>query len=79
MSMNRALQVCVVNGGSRWDYIAALVGESLREIAVLVIVFVPLETVVQGTALTARLWLAIIVPVAVLFTLGVYLETKRDA
>ena len=57
--------------------VAALVGESLREIAVLVVVFAPLDVRVQGIALTPRASLGIIVVVVMAFTLGVYLETRR--
>jgi len=64
-------------GPSRGKLIATLVGESLREIAVLVIVFAPLDAVVQGVTLTTRLWVGIIVGVATLFIVGVYLETMR--
>lgn len=62
---------------SRGKLVAALVGESLREIAVLVIVFAPLDVLVQGAILTTRWWVGIIVGVATLFAVGVYLETMR--
>ena len=61
---------------SRRKLIATLLGESLREIAVLVVVFAPLDALVQGAVLTARLWLAIIVVVVTFFAAGVYLETR---
>ena len=61
---------------SRRKIVATLIGESLREIAVLVVVFAPLDAFAQGAALTARLWLVIIVGVAILFAAGVYLETR---
>jgi hypothetical protein len=61
---------------SRASLIATLVGESLREIAVLIVVFAPLDALVQGTVLTMRLWVAIIVVVVTAFVSGVYLETK---
>jgi hypothetical protein len=61
---------------SRRKLVATLLGESLREIAVLVVVFAPLDTFAQGAALTVRLWLAIIAGVATLFAIGVYLETR---
>ena len=61
---------------SRGQLIARLLGESLREIAVLVIVFAPLDALVQGAALTTRTWTAIIVGVAMSFVVGVYLETR---
>jgi len=61
---------------SRRQLVATLLGESLREIAVLVVVFAPLDAFAQGAPLTVRLWLAIIVGVATLFASGVYLETR---
>ena len=61
---------------SRGKQIATLIGESLREIAVLVVVFAPLDALVQGAALTTRTWTAIIVGVATSFVIGVYLETR---
>ena len=48
----------------------------MREIAVLVVVFAPLDVLVQGMALTARTWLGIIVGVLALFTVGVWIETR---
>jgi len=41
---------------SRGKRIAMVIGESLREIAILVAVFAPLDALMQGAALTARLW-----------------------
>jgi hypothetical protein len=64
-------------GPSRGKLIATLVGESLREIAVLIVVFAPLDALVQGAALTTRLWVAIIVVVVTAFVVGVYLETRE--
>jgi hypothetical protein len=63
---------------ARRELIATLVGESLREVAVLVLVFAPLDAVTQGIALTPRLWMVIIVVVMVLFASGIYLETRRQ-
>jgi len=63
-------------GPSHGKQIATLIGESLREIAVLVIVFAPLDALVQGAALTSRTWTVIIVGVATSFVIGVYLETR---
>lgn len=61
---------------SRGKLIAALLGESLREIAILVAVFAPLDALMQGNVLTPRLWVAIIVVVATFVVIGVYLETR---
>jgi hypothetical protein len=63
-------------GQSRGQRIVTLIGESLREIAVLVVVFAPLDALVQGAMLTTRTWVATIVGVATLFCVGVYLETR---
>ena len=54
----------------------ALVGESLREIAVLVAVFAPLDFIVQEKALTGRFLLLTIGGVTVLFSAVVLLEVK---
>lgn len=56
--------------------IAVLVGESLREMAVLVIVFAPLDRLVQNEALTLRYWSATIAISAVLFVFGLILEVQ---
>ena len=61
---------------SRGEQIAALIGQSLREIGILVAVFAPLDALMQGAALTAHLWVAIIVVVVTFFVAGVYLETR---
>ena len=61
---------------SRGKLIAALLGESLREIAILVAVFAPLDALMQGAALTSRSWVAIIVVVVTFFVVGIYLETR---
>jgi len=57
--------------------IATLIGESLREVAVLIVVFAPLDALVQGAVLTTRVWVAIIVVVLTLFVAGIHLE-KRE-
>jgi hypothetical protein len=57
--------------------IAELIGESLREVAVLVAVFAPLDWVVQGRPLTVLSIGVIIGLVVPLFVLGVFLEVKR--
>ena len=51
-----------------------LVGESLREIAILIVVFVPLEFYVQGSPLTITASAAIIASIALLMGLGLFLE-----
>jgi hypothetical protein len=61
---------------SRGKQIATLIGESLREVAILVLVFAPLDVVTQGIALTLRWWLAMIVTALIGFSIGVYLETR---
>ena len=55
---------------------AVLVGESLREMAVLVAVFAPLDILVQGRSLTVRPVAAMLLIVVPLFVLGVFLEVK---
>lgn len=62
---------------SKMACVAELVGESLREIAVLIAVFAPLDMFVQGRPLTVRsmgVMITIVVPV---FVLGVFLEVKQ--
>ena len=53
-----------------------LVGESLREMAVLVAVFAPLDILIQGRSLTVRSAAAILLIVVPMFVLGVLLEVK---
>jgi hypothetical protein len=53
-----------------------LVGESLREVAVLIAVFLPLDLFARGKLLTARFLISTIVTVSILFGLGVFLEVK---
>ena len=53
-----------------------LLGESLREVAVLVAVFTPLEVFVQGKSLTVPVAAAMIAGVGAVFVLGVFLEVK---
>ena len=55
---------------------AVLVGESLREMAVLVAVFAPLDMLMQGRSLTVRPVAAMLLIVVPLFVLGVFLEVK---
>ena len=61
---------------SRGQRMSTVIGESLREVAILVLVFAPLDAVTQGIALTLQAWLAIIVTVILGFSIGVYLETR---
>jgi hypothetical protein len=58
--------------------VAALVGESLREVAVLVAVFAPLDLFLQGRFLTLRGLLFTAVAVGMLFTLGVFLQVTSS-
>ena len=57
--------------------VAALIGESFREVAVLLAVFVPLDVYVQGRTLTVRIALATIGLVGLFLAVGVFLEVKR--
>ena len=59
------------------DVIATWLGESLREMAVLVAVFAPLDVLVQGKALTLRSTVFTMGMVFALFTIGVLVEVKR--
>jgi hypothetical protein len=66
-----------MNGhGSRARLAWALVGESFREMAVLIAVFAPLDLVTQSKPLTLRYPLATIALFVVLFALGIALEVK---
>jgi hypothetical protein len=65
------------NGRSTTEKIAALIGESFREVAVLLAVFVPLDIYVQGRTLTVRTALATIALVGLFLAVGVFLEVKR--
>ncbi len=53
-----------------------LLGDFLREIAVLVAVFVPLEIELQTAGLTLQAFGVIVVVVALFFAVGVLLEVK---
>lgn len=53
-----------------------LVGESMREMAVLVAVFAPLDILLQGRSLTVRSVAAMLLIVVPLFVLGIVLEVK---
>jgi hypothetical protein len=73
--MPRALSCETMNGRrSTVRLAAALIGESLREMAVLVIVFAPLDLVVQSKSLTLRYVLGTMAVFAVLFVTGIALE-----
>ena len=61
---------------SSWRTTARLIGEFMREAAVLVAVFVPLDWTVENRPLTTSLVVAIIVVVAGLMSVGVLLEMK---
>ena len=61
---------------TRGQRISAVIGESLREVAILVLVFLPLDVVTQGIALPLRSWFAMIVTALIGFSIGVYLETR---
>ena len=61
---------------SRLRLVGALIGESLREVAVLVGVFAPLDAIMQAKALIVRSWLAILGFVIAVFATGVFLEVK---
>jgi cyanate permease len=54
-----------------------LVGESLREMAVLIAVFAPLDMIVQGWSLTVRSVAAILLTVVPVFALGLFLEVRQ--
>jgi len=53
-----------------------LIGESLREVAVLIAVFVPLDMLAQQRVLTVRLLSLTIGGFVVLLALGIFLEVK---
>lgn len=62
---------------SRSDVIAELFAEFLREAAVLVGVFAPLDAVIQRRPLTAlNIWTTVVL-VGALLGLGIYIEVKR--
>ena len=57
--------------------VAGLVGEFLREMAVLIVVFAPLDAFTRATGLTVWLVFVTIASVAALLTVGILLEVKR--
>jgi hypothetical protein len=59
------------------DAFAGFLGEFLREMAVLIAVFAPLDAFTRTTGLTVRLVVTTIAIVAAFFVLGVLLEVKR--
>ena len=74
----RARRAAVQPERSRIDRVTELVGESLREVGVLIAVFEPLDRLVQGQALTVRSLGAIIAIAGPIFAIGVFLETKKS-
>ena len=69
-----------VNNDSRRStvsVVAALIGECLREIAVLIAVFTPLDVFSRATELTTTFVVATIAGVLLLLGIGVLLEVKR--
>ena len=59
------------------NLLATWLGESLREMAVLIAVFAPLDVLVQGNPLTLRVTAATIGMAVSLFALGVVIEVKQ--
>ena len=57
--------------------VATWLGESLREMAVLIAVFAPLDVLVQGNPLTLRASAVTIGMVVLLFASGVALEVRQ--
>ena len=55
-----------------------MLGEALREVAVLVLVFVPLDVLVSGHSFGWRWWLGTLGISSPLFLLGVLLEKIRS-
>jgi hypothetical protein len=56
--------------------VMVLIGESLREVAVLIAVFVPLDMLAQQRVLTVRFLSLTIGEFVVLLALGIFLEVK---
>ena len=56
----------------------ALVGESLREIGVLILVFAPLDAVVQGNRLTVPFVITTIVLAVFPIGVGIFLEVDHE-
>ena len=57
--------------------VAGLIGECLREIAVLIAVFAPLDVFTRATGLTGTFVIATIAGVLALLGVGILLEVKR--
>ena len=63
---------------SRSRRAAALIGESIREMAILIAVFAPLDFLVEGKPLTSLSVGATLFLVAVLFVTGLLLEVHNS-
>jgi uncharacterized membrane protein len=57
---------------------AALVGESLREVGVLILVFAPLDTIIQGNRLTPRFVVLTLILALVLILVGILMEVGSE-
>jgi hypothetical protein len=57
---------------------AVLVGESLREVGVLFLVFAPLDTVIQGNRLTERFLVLTLIPAALVVAIGILMEVGNE-
>lgn len=57
--------------------VAGLVGEFIREMAVLIAVFAPLDAFTRAAALTVWMVFATIATVTALLAVGILLEVKR--
>lgn len=71
---SRALSID--NARSTSSIVLKLLGEFLREMAVLIGVFAPLDKIVQGNPLTGRFLLNTIVIVTVLLAAGIVAEVR---
>jgi hypothetical protein len=59
--------------------VAEMIGEALREMAVLFLVFIPLDRVIGEKALTPGWIVAIVALSGGLFTVGVIVERRRTS
>jgi hypothetical protein len=59
---------------SRFRLVLALFGESLREIAILLLVFVPLDAVMQQHTITPHRYALVIGGILLLFVAGIAME-----
>ena len=57
---------------------AALAGESMREVGVLILVFAPLDTIMQGNRLTERFAVLTLIPVLLLVVFGILIEVSSE-